>query len=368
MSVYLKDGEVLLDGGFVATSPDCCCGATGACCIGGACSILSGDDCASGGGHYLGDDSTCDGADCTHACCNAGGGFGAFDGSGRRFLTKTEHYTRTAHTEPIPGEDGCDLSEDITTVTTIDPFTCNQTVACFGTLTYVNITHPDLEFSDCSWVSDGSGGCHFVFIDGAGGLGCGVLCVEGCTGCTPATINATTQECSSSRSVEGNTCSEEHTITLSDECISTGACCTDGTCAITTHDECTGTYHGDDSTCEGVDCTMGACCLEGPPTFHCISMPSASCTGTFAGFDSSCSEPTGCCQYFDPDGGTCAYSFDDKLTCCGIWGGTSLGFGNCFEERGACKIDPDCFLMSADQCACNGGTFCGVGVHTCVGC
>ncbi len=46
------------------------CPLTGACCIDGVCSILSSDDCATGGGNYLGNGSTCDGVDCTvGACC-----------------------------------------------------------------------------------------------------------------------------------------------------------------------------------------------------------------------------------------------------------------------------------------------------------
>ncbi len=45
----------------------------GACCIDGECSILSADDCASGGGNYLGDDTTCEDVDCTTGgCCFCG--------------------------------------------------------------------------------------------------------------------------------------------------------------------------------------------------------------------------------------------------------------------------------------------------------
>jgi hypothetical protein len=45
-------------------------GATGACCIGDVCSIRTAASCASAGGHYLGNGTTCSGVDCTHgACC-----------------------------------------------------------------------------------------------------------------------------------------------------------------------------------------------------------------------------------------------------------------------------------------------------------
>ncbi len=49
-------------------------GITGACCIDDECSILTEDDCATSGGHYLGDGSTCDGVVCGDLgiCCRKG--------------------------------------------------------------------------------------------------------------------------------------------------------------------------------------------------------------------------------------------------------------------------------------------------------
>ncbi len=46
-------------------------------------------------------------------------------------------------------------------------------------------------------------------------------------------------------------------------CCGGGACCTDGVCSILSESNCTdggGNYLGDGSTCDGVDCTQGACC------------------------------------------------------------------------------------------------------------
>jgi hypothetical protein len=65
-------------------------GFTGACCIGEACSILSAADCAAAGGVYQGDFTPCFPNPCATTmppCCP--GSFEAFDGSGRKFLTRT---------------------------------------------------------------------------------------------------------------------------------------------------------------------------------------------------------------------------------------------------------------------------------------
>ena len=72
----------------------------------------------------------------------------------------------------------------------------------------------------------------------------------------------------------------------------TGACCTDGECSITTEEDCGGTYQGDDTTCEDVDCTQGACCFDET----CSLYPNeASCTGDggdWQGEGSTCDEGT----------------------------------------------------------------------------
>lgn len=71
MSVYTKDGLVLLAGGQVATSPDCCC--DGACCDDGDCTITNQPDCESGGGTFQGIGTLCEDVDCgqatSGACC-----------------------------------------------------------------------------------------------------------------------------------------------------------------------------------------------------------------------------------------------------------------------------------------------------------
>ncbi len=64
MSVYLQSGSVLLNGGSIATSSDCCCGGvTGACCFrDGPCTPdVTQTDCENAGGYYRGDGTMCPG-------------------------------------------------------------------------------------------------------------------------------------------------------------------------------------------------------------------------------------------------------------------------------------------------------------------
>jgi hypothetical protein len=113
MPVYLLDGEVLLDGGLVAISEDCCCTPTGACCVGADCTIETEDDCTGMGGVYQGDDTTCDPNPCeTPPSCSCG--FDAFDLSGRRFLTYTRTITGNFSVHSVnscPPPDGYDKTE-----------------------------------------------------------------------------------------------------------------------------------------------------------------------------------------------------------------------------------------------------------------
>ena len=132
MSVYLLGSSVLLDGsGNVGTNQNCCC--TGACCLpDSTCEIATPAKCATDGGMYLGNGTSCSPNPCsigecclahitcqdlTQFDCNNEGGkfqgngtkcptpcccphyFLAFDGSGRRFTaysgSMTGNHTRS---------------------------------------------------------------------------------------------------------------------------------------------------------------------------------------------------------------------------------------------------------------------------------
>jgi len=189
----------------------------GACCSGGACSITTEAGCA---GDYYGDGTTCGDVDCTERqCCDTA--FAGFT-TGGKFLQLIEHTVYNAHTDPDPGvQDGCDYNADTRTITTLTrnfDGTCTTNVVCGGNSSYVNITHPGLEFANCNWVSDGAGGCHFVVASNAGGIGCGSLCVAGCT-CTLITLGNTTKTCVFDfDNGAGRTCHIERTVTLSQPC------------------------------------------------------------------------------------------------------------------------------------------------------
>jgi hypothetical protein len=76
--VRLLGGKPLMVGGKVALSDDCCCAPGGACCIGfdpgsgygGTCEVLSEEECATAGGMWGGEGTSCDPDPCpTRACC-----------------------------------------------------------------------------------------------------------------------------------------------------------------------------------------------------------------------------------------------------------------------------------------------------------
>lgn len=207
MSVYLQDGKVLLVDGKVATSADCCCNPTGACCFDdGSCVVESESDCIGAGGTYQGDGIMCDPNPCTPPCdC---GGIPGFLGVGN-YLVSTFRQTRTAHGVGTPFADECDLTFDISTITTVDPFTCVETVTCSGTFTY----HSDTA-GDCSatWVPNGMGGC----IESPSCPNC----VGGtCEICSMTVDSDTHKSCTCNYSdVAGNTVDYMQEVTLSTPC------------------------------------------------------------------------------------------------------------------------------------------------------
>lgn len=74
----------IYQGAGTVCDPNPCGGAGGACCDGTQCYITTSSGCA---GTYKGDGTDCDPSPCPLICCGFCG-FSAFDGSGRKFLTK----------------------------------------------------------------------------------------------------------------------------------------------------------------------------------------------------------------------------------------------------------------------------------------
>ncbi len=107
-----------------------------------------------------------------------------------------------------------------------------------------------------------------------------------------------------------------------------GACCTDGECSILSESDCVdggGNYLGNGSTCDDVDCTLGACCAADG---SCTETNEEDCTtagGTFQGYGTDC----------DPN--------------------------PCPQPTGACCVGSDCTIETADDCAGMGGTYQGDG-------
>lgn len=140
VSCTLALGTYLGDGSTCTPNP-CSASPTGACCVGTDCSIETSSDCGDMGGVYQGDDTTCDPNPCTlPACCpNA---FAAFDGSDRRFLSKTVDYTITRHvTGPSCGGVTGDGTITIHDQYDIDPDTCIQTCVASGGGTFTLIVN-----------------------------------------------------------------------------------------------------------------------------------------------------------------------------------------------------------------------------------
>lgn len=133
---------------------------TGACCDGEDCTITTEEDCT---GIYQGDDTTCDPNPCLPPCgC---GGYPAFDGSGRYFLTKTITYDRSL-THTVPSQPTTSFSSEVHTVETytVDPDTCEEVitpVTCSGYSLYIDQGTQAQECtvnSDCS-CSQGTPNC-----------------------------------------------------------------------------------------------------------------------------------------------------------------------------------------------------------------
>ncbi len=149
----------------------------------------------------------------------------------------------------------------------------------------------------------------------------------------------------------------------------TGACCLPNGClGGITGIECIrldGAYHGDESSCADVICTVdtGACCapegcLDGLEDEMCLALD-----GIFQGADSSCKNV----PCLPPSGACCVTGicFDDTAadSCAGIYFGddTSCLDEKCLAPVGACCLAAACNEVMVDTCAATGGSYQGDG-------
>lgn len=143
----------------------------------------------------------------------------------------------------------------------------------------------------------------------------------------------------------------------------TGACCTDGDCTVTTEADCAGTYQGDGTTCDDVDCgtaTSGACCvgtdcsIETP--FDCTGLG-----GTYQGDDTTCS-PNPC----EGGSGACCEEEDCTITTAVDCTGTYYGDNTICEDFDCAGhgCPPGTGYCFGECCT---GSCCGPIYHCCVG-
>jgi hypothetical protein len=150
-----------------------------------------------------------------------------------------------------------------------------------------------------------------------------------------------------------------------------GACCfDDGSCQNVANDECSalgGTYQGDGSACESVECA-GACylmpdgvCLDGTWPALCESIG-----GIFAGFGTDCQTlmalPAGACCFYDDDCNLLCEVVSEML--CDLLGGLYQGEGTdcdpdpCIDFGACCFDDLSCIDgQTQEDCQNAGGAW-----------
>jgi hypothetical protein len=154
-------------------------------------------------------------------------------------------------------------------------------------------------------------------------------------------------------------------------CTGIGACCyIDGSCALTTLSDCSGTWQGPNTTCDPNPCSpsTGACCFPGGGCQVLSPTECAAQNGTYQGDGTDC-VPNPC----QPSLGACCYANRLcgvlSLADCAAQGGTYQGDGTdcdpnpCDLWTGACCFHPGggCEILRPTQCADRGGTYQGDG-------
>lgn len=131
-----KSGGTFQGVGTDCSDATCPTEPTGACCVDADCSIETEGDCTGMGGIYQGDNTTCFPNPCGAPLCACG--FEAFDGSGRKFLTRTRVSSLHIETAGTLGPNDWDMSA--TKVEVMDPDTCEVScIVCEGSVHFTSV-------------------------------------------------------------------------------------------------------------------------------------------------------------------------------------------------------------------------------------
>lgn len=297
----------------------------GACCRQGFCTQELVENCSLDGEDYLGDDTTCNAADCTlGSCCQ-------FNGTCTADVIATE----------------CDQLQGVFTPGGSCPdSSCQPLGACCAQGTCSEVTadgcttlqgilyRPDVP---CSQVDCSMGSC----------------CLSDNT-CSENALGAFCSLVVGAIFTSDGDCST---------CTIPGACCSQGTCTVIRESDCSGTndvFLGESTDCTNVDCTLGSCCqLDGTCTEVAVADTCSDPLAQFTtGGDCLSCVPTGaCCR---PGG--CSQETPENCTLPDdIYQGNGTSCDTVECPYGACCLDEQCTELIQFDCESAGGQFAGTG-------
>lgn len=314
---------------------------TGACCMAPQCVEDSAAGCAESGGAYFGDGVLCDEVECTAgACCLP-------DGGCQSVIDADDCTTAGGNFQGF----GVDCA-------TVD---CPQNGACC--------------FNDGICTNTESGDCA---VQAGTFLGVGTNCTaEPCFGACCLSDGSCADLSEAGCAAGGGVFQALSSACASSDCPQPGPCCfDDGSCTEVLETECAaqgGSFQGAASSCMEVACVppespTGACCMDtGVCTIQTAENCSNELAGSYEGDETTC-EGVDCPQLV----GTCCVQGDCQLTTPQVCqssggqfaGGTDCGATDC--SRGACCVGDgsetaDCIRMTTAQCAAANGLLFGAG-------
>ncbi len=357
-------------GDNTSCDPNPCPQPTGACCFNdGTCQVLTKANCLSQGGTYQGDKTTCTPNPCTGptgACCFADGSCQVLTRTGCTAQGGTYEGDNTTCTpNPCPQPIGACCFKD-GTCQLLRPAACLQAGGTWQGPNTVCNPNPCTQLQGACCFPDGT--CQLLNraeCSQAGGSwqGPNTVCspnpcpqLGAC--CANGTCTITLQAGCSGQWMGSNT------VCNPNPCPPSGACCVSGACTITTQSACSGQWMGANTTCTPNPCPQpeGACCFKDGT---CQLLTQAACTqagGTWQGMNTVCSpnpcpQPGACCQ----SDGSCTVTL--QSACTGTWlgTGTTCSPNPCPQPGACCQPDGSCTVTLQSACTGNwlgAGTSC----------